>query len=282
MSFWMRSGTLQIGPHKYSLDELAYEFMVPFEDSEQLMTAKVKIYNLSQSTRSGIQKNHPVIINAGYEGDIGVLFVGKVSSCKSTHQGLEWITEIGATEAMDEWLSKKVNKTYAPGTDAETIINDQLNIFGIEVTRMEMAINKVYPRGRVCAGPVRDVLKSIIMSDCKSVFMVRHGQVIIHDPSSGTKLGVLLTPKTGLLLTNNQNQDKTEIVAAQDTQKTREQRSEGGKYFTRECLLNYRIAPGDEVRIQDSTLNGDFVVKKGDHTGSRRGDWKTKIEVIPK
>lgn len=282
MSFWMRSGTLQIGPFKYSLDQLAYEFDVPFEDSEQLMRTKIKIYNLAESTRNSIRKNHPVILNAGYEGDIGVIFVGIVADCKSTHQSLEWITEITATEAMEEWLSKKVSKTYREGIDAKSIIQDQLNIFGIEVSRMELAVNKTYPRGRVCSGPVRDILKSVITSDCKSIFMIRHGQIIIRAPGSGTSMGVLLTPATGLLLTNNQNQDKTEITAPQDTQKTRSQKSEEGKYFTRECLLNHRIGPGDEVVIRDSTLNGSFIVKRGGHAGSRRGDWKTTVEVAPK
>lgn len=281
MSFWMRSGTLQVGPYRYSLDQLAYEFEVPFEDSEQLMTAKVKIYNLAQATRSSLQRNHPVILNAGYEGDIGVIFVGTIATCKSTHQGLEWITEITATEAMDAWLSKKVSKTYQAGIDSQGIIKDLLNIFGIEVTRMELAANKKYPRGRVCSGPVRDILKSIVTSDCKSIFMVRHGQIVIHKPTVGLNLGVLLTRQTGLLLTNNQVQDKNEITAPQDTQKTMEQKSDEGKYITRECLLNYRIGPGDIVRIQDSTLNGNYIVKRGGHTGSRRGDWKTKIEVTP-
>lgn len=279
MSFWMRSGTLQVGPFKYSLDELAFEFSIPFEDSEQLSVAELTIYNLSEATRSSIQKNHPVIINAGYEDDIGVLFVGKVSEKTSVHQGLEWITKIKATEAMSEWLSKKVCKTYKEGIDALRIIKDLLGIFGMEVAKVELAVNKVYSRGKVCNGPVRELLKSIVTSDCKSVLLVRHSQIIIRDPSKGTKLGVLLSPGTGLLMSNAQEADKTDIVAPQDTQKTQEERAAGGKRFTRECLLNYRIGPGDIVKIRDQKLNGDFIVKKGVHAGSRRGDWKTTLEV---
>lgn len=282
MSFWMRSGTLQVGPFKYSLDELAFEFRVPFEDTEQLMVSEIKIYNLSAATRSSIKKNQPVIINAGYENDIGVIFVGKVSEMSSVHKGLEWITTIKATEAMGEWLYKKVSKTYKAGIDAMSILKDMLNIFGMEVSRIELAVNKKYPRGKVCNGPVRNILKSIVTSDCKSILIIRHSQIIIRDPTKGANLGVLLSPGTGLLMTNNEETDKTNIIAPQDTKKTAEQRSVEAKRFSRDSLLNYRIGPGDVIRIKDKSLNGNFVVKKGEHQGSRRGDWKTTVEVVPR
>ena len=42
MSFWMRSATLQIGNKRYGMDDLYFEFEVPFEDSDTLQTAKFK------------------------------------------------------------------------------------------------------------------------------------------------------------------------------------------------------------------------------------------------
>jgi len=213
MNFWMRSGTLQVGPYKYNLDDLVFDFDIPFEDSEQLMTAKITVYNLSEATRNSIRKKHPIIINAGYEGDIGVVFVGKVAGCSSKHQGLEWITTLTGTEAMEEWLSKKVNKTYSAGIDAKSIIKDLLNIFGVEITWMELAVNKIYPRGKVCNGPVRDLLKEIVTSDCKSIFLIRHNQIIIRDPHVGINMGVLLTPNSGLLL-DSESADRTVITVA--------------------------------------------------------------------
>lgn len=152
MSFWMRSGMLQVGSYQYDLDDLVFDFEVPFEDSEQLMVAKINIYNLSENTRNSIERNQPIIINAGYEDDIGVVFVGKVSGKSSKHQGTEWITTITATEAMEEWLSRKVNKTYAKGQDAESIVKDLLNIFGVEISKTELKENKVYQGGKVCDG----------------------------------------------------------------------------------------------------------------------------------
>lgn len=279
MSYWMRSGAIQVGAFQYPLDDFVYSFEVPFEDSEELMKTKIQIYNLGESTRNSIQKYQNVIINAGYQGDIGVIFNGIVSDHKSKQSGLEWITTIEATETMQEWLSSKISKTYKEDIDAQSIIKDLLNIFGVEVSRMELAVNKVYPRGKVCNGPVRNLLREIVTSDCKSIFLVRHGQVFIRNPQKGTSYGVLLTPQSGLLLPSDST-DKTPITPAQDTEKPLGNRIESYT-FSRQCLLNYRIAPGDTVRIQDSMMNGDFVVKRGVHKGNRRGDWLTHMEVTP-
>ena len=94
MSFWMREASLQIGSKKYSMDNLYFEFEVPFEDSDTIQTAKFKAYNLSESTRKGIKRGDVIILNAGYEGDVGAIFVGQVSACSHKHQNTEWITEI--------------------------------------------------------------------------------------------------------------------------------------------------------------------------------------------
>ena len=63
MDFWLRSATLQIGGNRYSMDDLAFDFEVPFEDSDELTTATVNAYNLSANTRNSIKKGDPVIIN---------------------------------------------------------------------------------------------------------------------------------------------------------------------------------------------------------------------------
>ena len=79
MRFWKRAATLQIGSNRYDMANLFFTFEVPFEDSEELGSATIKAYNLSPATRSGIKKGQVVILNAGYEGDVGTIFTGKRS-----------------------------------------------------------------------------------------------------------------------------------------------------------------------------------------------------------
>lgn len=280
MSFWMREASLQIGPKRYSMDELYFEFTVPFEDSDTLQTATFKVYNLSEGTRKGIRRGDAIILNAGYEGDVGALFVGQVSACSHKHQGTEWITEITATAAMEEWLSRKVAKTYAAGSTAQDIVPDLLNIFGLEVGRFELAVNKVYDRGLVCNGKVKDSLKQIVVEDCKSRLLIRNGSIIINDPTKGIANGILLTPQSGLLLSGKEVEE-TVVAVGSDSQKSASTKKEEGNYITRECLLNYHIGPAEQLAIQSPSLTGRFIVVKGQHTGSPKGSWKTTLEMKP-
>lgn len=220
----------------------------------------------------------PIILNAGYEGDIGAIFTGKVSQVADKHSGTEVITTIAAAEALEEWLSKEVNKTYTAGSKASAIVKDLLNIFGLEVGTMELAVDKEYPRGKVCKGKVKNVLTEIVTSDCKSRFLIRNGIVTINDPKTGTKTGYVLSAESGLLQAAEAT-DRTETTTRQTTVKDGKEKQE--VTYKRECLLNYHLAPADVVKIKSDTLNGNHLIKGGQHTGCPDGDWKTTIEVKP-
>ena len=168
---------------------LYFTFDVPFVDSEELNTAKITAHNLSKATRSEIKRGMVVIVNAGYAGDLGCIFVGKVSRCVSKQQGTEWMTTITAATALDEWLTSEVNKTYAAGSKASAILKDLLNIFGVEIGTFELVVDKEYPRGKVCKGKVKDIVREIATLDCKSRFLIRNGTIIINDPTKGQTLG---------------------------------------------------------------------------------------------
>jgi len=279
MPFWLRDATLQIGSRQYSLDSLDFSFEIPFEDSDELTAAVITATNLSQNTRNNIRKGDPIIVNAGYMGDIGCIFVGMVAGLSHKKDATDWTTKITATVALDQWLHGQVNKTYKSGIGAREMLTDLLHIFGLEVGAFELAQNIFYPRGRVCAGKLKDVLTDIVVSDCKSRLMIRPtGQLIINSPASGVNMGYLLSPQTGLLKATEEN-EAIPIETALNARKPSAQQKEELK--TRSCLLNYHIGPADLIRIESQDLNGRFMVVRGRHVGSRTGDWKTEMEVRP-
>lgn len=75
--------------------------------------------------------------------------------------------------------------------------------------------------------------------------------------------------------------EETVIAVGSDSQKSSATKSGEGNYVTRECLLNYHIGPAEQVVIQSHSLNGRFIVAKGKHTGTPKGNWKTTIEMKP-
>lgn len=277
MAFFLRSASLQIGPLKYSMDEGFYfDFEVPFYDSDELTTASITITNLNATSRAGIVKNQVVILNAGYEGDVGALFVGQVASVSHKQSGTEWQTKITATAALSQWLNAQVNKTYEAGSMAQDIVRDLLNIFGLEIGMCQLVENTIYPRGRVCTGKLKDVLTEIVVNECKSRLLIRANQIIINNPADGVNIGYFLTPESGLLMYSDDS-DSTEISNPQ-TSGDAEKKAEEEKTWKRQCLLNYRLGPGDIVQIQSRELNGRFQIVSGKHKGSPTGSWVTEIE----
>jgi len=278
---WKRQANLIIGKNLYSLDNMNFNFKVRSEDRAKVSEAKFEVYNLSPSTRAGIQKNDPIILTAGYKGDVGGIFVGAVADFVHDYGDLDIITKITAIDSMDAWLGTDINKTYSEGTYAADIIDDLLTIFGVEVAMVKLAENKYYPGCRVCRGKLKDILTEIVCRDCKSRFLIRHGQIIINPPEEGITTGYLLTPETGLLKASSSGENQTVNNDTSAVTKTRSQQADADGIIKRECLLNPRIGVADLLDIRDKTMNGIYLVKAIEHEGSRTGPWKSSLEVLP-
>lgn len=275
MSYWLRSATLQIGSYRFGLDQLSFEFTVSSEDTPTVAVADIKVYNLSASTRGSVSQGTPIILNAGYADDRGTLFLGEVAEYKHERSGTDWITTIKAADSMMRWMSAAVNKTYDGPVYASEIIDDLLNIFGIEVGLFQLTTDLLYKRGRVCSGKLKDILVEIVTRDCGSRLVVRTGQILINNPADGISTGVLLSPETGLLRRASSGESIGGDAAGGKSGNTSQ------TTVKRTCLLNYRIGVPDLVVVQDSQLHGAYRVERVAHKGSATGDWTTEIELTP-
>lgn len=275
--FFNREASMQIGQQRYNMSDGFYmDFEVPFYDSEELPVATFKVNNLSEETRKSIEKGQIFILNAGYEDDVGTIFSGTISAAKCSKNGTEWITEITAATALNEWLGSEVNKTYEAGIDAESIVRDLLTLFGLEIGRFSLANNRVYPRGKVCTGKLKDVLKNIVIKECDSKMVIQNNQISINDTMGQIYSGVLLNPETGLLMDND---DNNETIIATDEIESKEKKEEKGKTIKKKCLLNHKIRPGELIQIQSKKTNGVFKVESGKHRGTSDGEWITELEL---
>ena len=281
MRLWMRQANLTLNKNRYTLDGLDFSFKVQMEDRAKVSTAQLEIRNLSPTTRASLKKGDPVILTAGYEGDVGCIFVGAIMEFSHALDSMDIVTKITAADSLKAWLGTYVNKSYKAGMYAADIIDDLLNIFGVEVSLVKLAINKYYPGCRVCRGKLKDVLTSIVCSDCKSRLVIRCGQIIINPPDEGIASGYLLTPQTGLLKESSSSESQSANTQTKATTKTRIEQEEDDGTMTRSCLLNYHIGIADQITIQDSQSNGVYMVTSLTHEGSRTRNWKTTMEVRP-
>ncbi|MDL2258869.1 hypothetical protein LJC42_06950 [Eubacteriales bacterium OttesenSCG-928-K08] len=282
MRFWLRHAVLNLGSSQYTLDDLHFKFKVQFEDRPMTSTATIEIYNLSPTKRATLTKGMPVILSAGYKGDIGTIFVGQILEYTIDAGIPDNVTKITAADSLDAWLGSNINKTYKGPIYAQEILDDLLNVFGIEVAMARLKTNKFYPRGRVCNSKTIKVLTQIVCGDCESRLIIRCGQIIINPPEEGIHSGFLLSPSTGLLLKSSKGESQDAVTQTNASAKsTRAAQNEAEGSMQRVCLMNYRIGCADLIRIQDSATNGTFLVKSGVHEGDRAGNWTTTLEVVP-
>ena len=123
----------------------------------------------------------------------------------------------------------------------------------------------------------RQVLTDIVVNECKSRLLIRSNQIIINNPADGITKGYLLSPSSGLLMSSD-DLDATNIASQQTSKDSQEKKAADAKTWKRQCLLNYRLGPGDQIQIQSKSLTGRFLVVSGKHKGSPTGAWTTEIE----
>lgn len=272
LDYFIRAASIQIGANIYDMGQgFNFEFEVTYYDSDQLPTATISIYNLSATTRAAINKNQILIINAGYHDDMGLIFLGKISSFSHKWSGMDWCTKITATSGFSEWTTKTVHKTYAQGSRASDIVRDLLNIFGIEIGICELTKNTIYPRGRICNGKLNDILQQIIVQECGSRLLIANERIIINDPTKPINQGYLLTADSGLLAVNGDEEaSQTNAVGIESVKE---------KTWKRQCLLNYHLGIGNLIQVESRELNGKFIIMSVKHKGSATGNWMTEIEL---
>jgi hypothetical protein len=257
-NLWMREAEVIIGGVQLSSPPMEIHFRVDFDADPEPNLAEVKIYNLADDTLQRLKKKTPVILNAGYKGNVGTIFVGQIIQVQTEWEGVDKVTTIEAGDAADVWLTTTVSRTFKPGMKASQIIRHLIGEFGLEVGNIRLARDLTYLNGKSCYGPLQDVLRQII-HDCQSKMYVTNGVILIRPEQQGTQTGFLLNSASGLIGTPGLLEKEQADYALS-------------------CLLNHRLTTDSLLRIQSRTANGDFRVVKGSHIGDG-SRWQTEMEV---
>lgn len=77
---WNRYVSLQVGSLLITTDQLDIEFEIKGSNSSDANTAAISIFNLSRKTRADIKPDQDVLLQAGYVGDVGIVFSGYVKT----------------------------------------------------------------------------------------------------------------------------------------------------------------------------------------------------------
>ena len=265
---WNRQIQVAFDTRTVSLTDFYIEFTSIFDVIEEPNETSIYIKNLSQSTiNSYIKKDNRFVLNAGDENDTGTISTGYIIDTDTGWNGTDKDTSIIGLDTTDYYLNYYISKTYKAGVLASQIIDDLLKVIGITVGEIQLVQDIQYVSGRVCNGKVRDILRSIVINDCKTNLQIIQGAIFIRPISNGLGTGFILSAETGLIgspekMDNVENQPED----IRPTHKC-------------SCLLRYNIRPMVRIRVRSKTLNADAIVIRGKHEGSKRGKFETYMEL---
>ncbi|WP_434967983.1 phage protein [Listeria ilorinensis] len=225
---------------------LEIHFTVPFSDEPKPEECSIEIYNLSQNSINKIKKGASISIEAGYQGDIGLLSKGKIAAVRTAWSGVDKITSITFMEGIDYYDKKEVNITFGKGTRADTIIRRVASAAGIPISQISLPNNKSYSSGYTADSDAMTVIEEVVKDAGASIYF-RRGNLIIRSIKQGDDERFTLNDNTGLIATP--------------------ERIESDDYsgWSIQSLLQHRIATASIITLKSRAANGTFRVKNGSH-----------------
>lgn len=240
------------------MPELDTDFNITFNADDEQPVDDVTITNLTPETINGMAIGQTLILNAGYNDNLGNILVGKIQDIKTSSGAVDRSLKLTVTPDIAVILTAKVSKSYAPGTSASYIVKDVLSGVDIELGTIKLNSDIGYVYGKVISGTVDAVLKQLV-KETGSFLFVRCNILYIVDSIYEIDTGILLNSSTGLI-------GSPETVE-----------ENGSARYKITSLLNPMLTVGSVFRLESKYLSGLFRVEHGTHAG----DFTTVVTCAP-
>lgn len=233
---------------------------------------ELSIYNLNADSRGRLQADHAVAtrIEAGYDAQHEILFLGDLRRVITTRQGPDWITTLKAGDGETKYRTSSINEAFAPGTLITDAVKTMAARLGVNIgdteKRLAAATHRAgitqFVNGLVASGFTRDQLTDALKG-LGLKWSIQDGTLQILGLEDTTNEPVAsLSPTTGLIGSPSAGDKGTIKVTS---------------------LLMPGIRPGRKIQLQCANLPKAFYrVEKVTHTGDTHGQsWYTEAEVKP-
>lgn len=257
------------------------ELRITFEVTKDLRgypnLARIDIYNLNQESRTKIQNEFDeIIFNAGYEGNVKTLFVGKIKNVTHRRVAQDSITTIYAGDGQKDFEQSFSSFTLAKGATLNDIITKVVEdlsetTLGL-IEGVDLAQDKL--QGYTVSKPTKKVLDELAR-EYNFSWVIEQGALKIIDGDSFENVEFEISAATGMI-----NSPAITEIGADVT-----------------FLLNPEVLPGRVINIvavgadvnlanlqfrDRSTVRteatGRYRVIKVTHTGDNRADdWVSSV-----
>jgi len=255
---------------------------VNFEITKSILSfpnlARITLYNPNQDTLSALEEKYTrIVLNAGYEGDLRLLFKGDVRNVFQTKTGRDRLLTIYSGDGEKSWQNATFNKTLSESLSVSSAIEEVLKTFSdVNIGTLQglpQVADKI--RGQVLSGSSKDIMDNFA-EEYGFSWSIQDGEIVItpeQEPLEGDE-AVLITAATGMI----GSPTVTEIGA--DVTTLLNPRLLPNRAFLIESL-NAEVTIGNLFfrNVKRTTAEGLYkiqeVVFRGD---SRDGDWLSSVK----
>lgn len=219
------------------LSDLRIKFSVKRSDTMTPNTADIRVYNLSEATAKQIRKEFTqVILEAGYEGNHGVIFQGNIKQViLGRESATDTFIDIVAGDGDRAYNFSIVNTTLAAGSTQEDHISAATRAMsekGVTAGFNDELSPQRLPRAKVMYGNARDILRDSAQSSGKN-WSIQDGKInFLNKKSYLPGERVILTSKTGMIGAPSQTNEGVNV----------------------KCLLNPMLKIGGRVQIDNDSI----------------------------
>lgn len=279
---WGSKATIKCNNATIKSADLDFEFTIPFDDNLESNEGELIVYNLSDTTiqemgKSALKMGNKISINAGYEGDTGVIFEGAVRHIHSKREGADRATTLKIYDGVTTTTAKlieerKLEDTY-DGVPAKDILWALLEAEGspIATSKDDIESDYEYENSVKIGDDLQAEIKKYSEVCGVSTFKSK-GKIYcckLEKVSNGIMFNV--SEKTGMI---GSPEPFEEVVTVGDKEETI-------KGFDIEMLLQHRAAVGAKVNLQSEKYKGIYYIKSGTHRFNQN-EAITTLRVVEK
>lgn len=236
-------------------------------------TCTLEVYNLAERTRAEFQhKPLEVRLEAGYaEGGVATLFVGDVTYCRSTLEGVEWVTKMQLGDGARAHRHARVSRSFKAGADKRTIVEEVAKSMGLTMPKSAddaRALGDQVASGVVLSGPSRSEMTRILASSGLEWSIQDHTLQVLPRGTALASTAIRVAEDCGMI---GVPEFGTPAKAGAPPPLT------VSKLIDPSALP----APGRKILLESAAINGLFKVVRVVHNGDTHGaEWQSDIEAV--
>lgn len=236
---------------------------------------ELTISNLSERQRASVQaKDVDLVLQAGFESNVEVIFSGQVRTADHKYEGSTWSTVIKSGDGERAYSQAHVSESFGEESPLMGAAMKVAEMLGIGPGNLEEQLGQVNGEGATlqtgysafgnAAKELEKLLGRVQLS-----YSIQEGNLLVLGPSAvaaGVAV-VKLTPDTGLIGTPEMGTPG---------------KDKGRNVLKCRALLQPAIKPGGKLLLESRSLRGSFRVERVTHQGDTHGSqWETELEATP-